>query len=306
MRPWPALLLAGTVLLAGCGPGLAGASETSTESGDDDESSSESDAGSDTDTDSDSEGEDPSGGDPCEGYDPDCGEVPEGMVCVPAGRFEMGTAEFGEETLPIRQVCLPSFHIDRTEVTSEDYAACEDAGACEPASMNASCTSHEPGRGDHPINCVTWSMAHDYCEWVGKRLPTEAEWEKAARGPKGRTHPWGEAAASCSYAVMQSPEGNHGCGTHGTSPVGTKPEGASIYGVLGMAGNVHEWCQDWVGSYDPDEIDDPQGPETGTHRIMRGGDWYSQELGVISGHRFTNFEPGDSSSTGGFRCVARP
>ncbi len=197
-----------------------------------------------------------------------------GMVRVPAGRFVMGCAvsdpECGPDEEPRHEVYLDTFDIDVTEVTAGAYRACVAAGVCpEPDTRGGdSCNWGRPGIDRHPANCIDWSDAVAYCAWAGKRLPTEAEWEKAARGTDGRIYPWGDAPPDCTRAHM------HGCAERWqTLEVGSLPAGASPYGALDMSGNVWEWVSDW---YSPDFYSGsppvaPRGPIAGSHRVRRGG-----------------------------------
>jgi len=163
------------------------------------------------------------------------------MVYVPAGEFEMGSADGSNDEKPEHRVYLDAFWIDKTEVTNAQYQRCVMAGACKESWYANDANS----AGDaQPVVGVEHYMAEAYCEWVGARLPTEAEWEKAARGTDGRSYPWGNEEATCEYAVMKDGSGN-GCGEDKTWPVGNKPLGASPYGALDMAGNVWEWVADW-------------------------------------------------------------
>ena len=173
------------------------------------------------------------------------------MVLVPAGEFWMGCSRRdsscdGDEK-PGRKVYLDAFEIDRTEGTVAQYRACVEAGRCPHPQTDEYRNWGKSGRDDHPINGVSWSDANTYCRWAGKQLPTEAQWEKAARGTDGRVYPWGDEKASCRYAVMD--DGGSGCRTFGTMPVGSKPAGASPYGALDMAGNVLEWTADWYAKH---------------------------------------------------------
>jgi len=239
-----------------------------------------------------------------------------GMVFVRAGEFTMGSNDtdptcsgcFADEQ-PIHTVTLSSYSIDQNDVTVDDYAACVSASSCSPAdgphAEFPACNAGAPDRGDHPINCVDWNQAEVYCTWVGKRLPTEAEWEKAARGSDARTYPWGEATPTCDYAVMDDPKGGGlGCGRGTTGPAGSKPAGKSPYGALDMAGNVYDWVNDW---YDPKYYSvspstNPPGPASGTKKVQRGGSWLnyyhvrSAYRGVIVGRL-----PWDDGV--GFRCA---
>lgn len=238
-------------------------------------------------------------------------EVVEGMVEVPAGAFEMGCndavdVDCGSEEYPYHTVDVPGFWIDKLEVTTAQYAACTDAGGCseaEPGNAWSSCNLGIDGREDHPINCVTWYQAVEYCAWAGKRLPTEAEWEKAARGTDGRIYPWGNDEPTCDHAVISWA----GCPQRtSTEPVGSKPLGASPYGAQDMAGNVWEWVEDWYHeTYDGAPTDGSAWvtPE-GTEKVVRGGSWsyYFLSNDLRTSHRRTDI-PQDWNGHVGIRCV---
>ncbi|MBH25697.1 MAG: hypothetical protein CMH57_14845 [Myxococcales bacterium] len=226
-----------------------------------------------------------------------------GMVMVPAGEFIMGSGRFEK---PHRKVYLDVFWIDVHEVTVDAYAACVRAGECgEPARTRTNssyCNWGYEDRGNHPINCVTWQQAVDFCEWKGRRLPTEAEWEKAARGTDGKTYPWGEEKASCSRAVMD--DGGDGCGEDRTWEVGSKPEGVSPYGAHDMAGNVWEWVSDWYDSdyYAEAPMRNPEGPPSGSYRVSRGGGWYFSGVNLRAANRGF-YAPSHAFHYLGFRCA---
>ena len=167
------------------------------------------------------------------------------MLLVPAGPFPMGADEGGQlDERPAHTVTLAAYFLDRTEVTNAAYGRCVDVKACRPHEPKSARLNHfgddRPFRGpDQPISAVRWDDARAYCAWVGKRLPTEAEWEKAARGAEGRRFPWGAAFPTKERAVFASSR---------TQPVGSHPAGAGPYGHLDLAGNVWEWVED---AYDP-------------------------------------------------------
>jgi formylglycine-generating enzyme required for sulfatase activity len=226
------------------------------------------------------------------------------MVCVPAGRFLMGSTdadgEAQDDEKPQHTVTLDAFFIDRTEVTNAQYQRCVDAGVCLVADMN----SYDPqGKPNHPVIEITWNDARIYCDWAGARLPTEAEWEKAARGTDGRIYPWGNQAPDCSLANYWGKDG--GCTGH-TMPVGSYPAGTSPYGLQDMAGNAWEWIADWYeyAYYGASPERNPTGPESGRYRIVRGGSWTqsSPRWYIRAANRATD-DPSLRSPGVGFRCV---
>ncbi|MBN1120900.1 MAG: SUMF1/EgtB/PvdO family nonheme iron enzyme [Anaerolineae bacterium] len=203
------------------------------------------------------------------------------MVYVPAGEFLMGAEYTGEpqesktergrfvvfNESPQHMVYLDAYWIDQTEVTQEMYAKCVAEGQCKEPSC-----SH--GGDDYPVICVSYIDSVDYCAWAGRQLPTEAQWEKAARGTDGRIYPWGDEPATCEYAVINDGTGSGFCGEGNTVwPVGSKPKGASPYGALDMAGNAWERVADWYATdyYEYSSLDNPTGPEVGQFRVVRGG-----------------------------------
>jgi formylglycine-generating enzyme required for sulfatase activity len=239
-----------------------------------------------------------------------CGP-PLGMVLVTGGSFEMGSIDHANAQ-PIRQVQVDAFWIDETEVTVEAYAACVDDGTCNAPRSSIDCNWMVAGRDAHPVNCVTWLEAYTYCAWVGggsRRLPTEAEWEKAARGTDARTYPWGDVPdASCSHVVMDdAAAGGAGCGNDSTMPVGSKMLGNSPYGARDMAGNTWEWVADWYsGSYDETETDNPTGPVMGTLRVTRGGSWNGTEPSYFHTTYRNAYASTVSVASVGFRCARTP
>ncbi|NPV87100.1 MAG: SUMF1/EgtB/PvdO family nonheme iron enzyme [Anaerolineae bacterium] len=226
------------------------------------------------------------------------------LVYVPAGEFAMGSEEGESDERPVHRVYLDAYWIDRTEVTNAMYAKCVQDGACdEPKSRGSATRSDYYGNSryaDYPVINVDWFMADAYCRWAGRRLPSEAEWEKAARGTDGREYPWGDGAPSCDLANYDA--GNYCVGD--TSAVGSYPEGASPYGALDMAGNVWEWVADWYDAdyYGRSPRENPPGASSGGYRVVRGGSWNHNDDYVRAACRF-RLGPSVTISNDGFRCA---
>ncbi len=232
------------------------------------------------------------------------------MVFVPAGEFSMGSNGGLANEQPLHTVALDAFWIDRTKVTVEAYAACVAHDDCLPPNadhaFDPACNYGDPERLDHPINCIDWFRAQSYCAWAGKRLPSEAEWEKASRGTEAREYPWGAQLPSCSYAVLYDEvSGKFGCGLERTAPVGSRPAGASPHGAHDMAGNVWEWVNDWYSGtyYSVSPAMNPPGPENGSARVLRGGSWLNQATTLLRAAYRNDTAPSTSSANVGFRCA---
>ena len=225
--------------------------------------------------------------------------VRDGMVRVPGGRFRMGSSNprAPANERPAHALAVPSFWIDRTEVTVGAYRACVDAGACpRPARASATCT-FDAGDPDLPVSCVHWRDADAYCRFSGKRLPAETEWEYAARGPYATSFPWG-GPASCAVAVtLVVDQSGIPCMVR-PARVGSHPAGASVFGLQDMSGNVEEWTADWyVESLGPGPA-----PRAGAAHVLRGGGWLSPP--TMS--RTTSRNWGSALEAGpnvGFRCA---
>lgn len=239
------------------------------------------------------------------------GCIPPGMILIPGGEFEMGSNIHSVDELPARQVNVDPFYIDLYEVTVADYEACVAAGQCNIPGPGAGCNWALPGVEDHPVNCVSWTDANAYCSlWAGtpiaKRLPTEAEWEKAARSDDARLYPWGdEPLPSCTHASMDEGAGG-GCGAYSTIPVGSKPLGDSPYGVHDMAGGVWDWTADWYAPYDVAETDNPTGPASGMLKVMRGGGWVTADLNWFRTSARIGQPTTNVNLNVGFRCAQDP
>ncbi|MBN2373855.1 formylglycine-generating enzyme family protein [bacterium] len=217
-----------------------------------------------------------------------------GMVLIPEGKFKMGS-DSHEEDGPVHEVYLDAFYIDRFEVTNAQYMIFLKATGNRPPT-----TWGRPGFDlpDQPVTGISWEAANDYAVWSGKRLPTEAEWEKAARGMDGRKFPWGNewSEGKCRAGGKDS--------SAGPFPVGSCPEGASPYGCHDMAGNVWEWCSDWFSTdyYGKSEYRNPEGPQDGSWHVLRGGGWDSLPDEVRSTFRRGGC-PDGGYVCAGFRCV---
>jgi formylglycine-generating enzyme required for sulfatase activity/tRNA A-37 threonylcarbamoyl transferase component Bud32 len=268
------------------------------------------------------------------------GTCPEGMAFIAGGAMFMGDRELPEpaHAQPTHKVSLSSFCLDKTEVTTGAYLDCAKIGQCERAptkvrlpgltpkelkAYSSLCNAGHEDRMDHPINCVAWSMADAFCKARKARVPTEAEWEFAARGPSQRNFPWGD--------TPPGPKHLNACGTEcakwyaealgvknqatmydasdgfpGTAPVGSFEAGASAAGVLDLAGNVWEWTADWYAPYTADAVNDPQGPKEGKLRVIRGGDFQGAAPEWARPSYRYQTEPDNYNHGIGFRCAASP
>jgi formylglycine-generating enzyme required for sulfatase activity len=233
----------------------------------------------------------------------------DGMVLsyIPAGVFLMGSEEGGENEQPVHSVTLDAFWMGQTEVTNGMYALCVAAGACErPRSGNTYTRDSDYGDATHanyPVVWVSWRRAEDYCSWAGRRLPTEAEWEYAARGGlAGATYPWGNGNPSCKQANFLN--GTFEC-VGGTSSVGSYPPNG--YGLYDMAGNVWEWVADWYDEdyYSTSPTENPHGPASGGNRVIRGGAWIFNEYFMRLAMRYAG-DPDAADNDLGFRCACSP
>lgn len=216
------------------------------------------------------------------------------MVLIPAGEFAMGST-FEDESPP-HAVFVEAFEIDKFEVTNEEFERFAVETGYETEAEQAGedyWQAYAEGKLQHPVVKVTWNDALAYCEWVGKRLSTETEWEKAARGTEGLIYPWGSEWNPTKANTKES-------GYRGTTAVGSFPEGASPYGVMDMAGNVAEWTSDWFKAYPKCDFSSPYFGEK--YRVIRGGGWFSDKDLVRTTERSCSAE-GLRNDDVGFRCA---
>jgi formylglycine-generating enzyme required for sulfatase activity len=224
------------------------------------------------------------------------------LIYIPAGKVTLGSYikvyPPGGRAYSRPVVSLNAFWISRTQVTNAMYARCVRAGACRKAIRKAiNPHYYDPKYANHPVVYVTWSDAVRYCEFTGGRLPTEAEWEKAARGNDNRIYPWNNRKHISILANVD----NH---QNTTTPVGKYPSGASPFGVLDMGGNVREWVQDWfAASYIlQSPLQNPLGPASGKLRVLKGASWHDSEKSSIIEARFAHL-PESAGNNRGFRCA---
>jgi formylglycine-generating enzyme required for sulfatase activity len=274
---------------------------------------------------------------------PVVGACPPGMKRITGGHFFMGSDEKDAEPneKPPHNVQIAPYCLDELEVTVAQYKACSDTGSCLRASKenfwtgitpaeskiyDPICNARDPvGRANHPINCVSWEQARTYCESRGARLPTEAEWELAARGSDGRIYPWGDEPPSaqllnacgkeCVAWMKKNPDPNQPIaamyeeddGFPSTAPVGSFPKGKSSWGIQDIAGNVWEWVADWYAPYDPASDKtmtvDPKGPASGTERVLRGGAWNGAKPAWVRPSWRFRVDPAFRTHGIGFRCA---
>ncbi len=265
---------------------------------------------------------------------PVAGACPKGTIAIPGGSFYMGSDDDLPMEKPAHQVTLAPYCMDEFEVTVADYKECSDAGRCKRAgttnvwdgikpeeakAFDPLCNIRDQDtKSRHPINCVDWDQADKFCHEQGKRLPTEAEWEFAARGPDGRKYPWGDddpASAhlnACGKECMawgqkngidEKPMYTVDDGFPNTAPVGSFPKGASRYGIQDVVGNVWEWVADWYAPYTKDELKDPKGPDSGEARVIRGGAWNASVPAWVRPTFRYKDAPTKRSYGIGFRCA---
>ena len=223
------------------------------------------------------------------------------MVAVPAGPFLRGSPKgFGEDNeRPQKQVTLDAFFIDKFAVRAAQYNQCVRETACtQTGRLHRFCFCRVRRKDDYPANCVDWNQAKAYCEWAGKRLPTEAEWEKAARGADGAEYPWGNERPTCKMARFKECRREVG-------PVTAFADVPSPYGAVQMAGNIWEWVSDWyVNNYYESSSDvNPTGPQVAEMKVLKGGDAYQSVWRDIRPAVRNSAVPDDLDMTIGFRCA---
>lgn len=224
------------------------------------------------------------------------------MVLVPASEFTMGSDKGDDDESPAHRVYLDTFYLDKFEVTNGRFARFVDAIQSEPP-WGFSDKDTPVTHADRPVRWVSWMDAMGYCLWAGKRLPTEAEWEKAARGTDGRIYPWGNEPPTPAHAVFGLKEG----GSDTVSPIGNRDKGRSLYGAHDLAGNLYEWVTDWYAedyyaNFAKSPAINPRGPSEGTAKVQRGGSYINNPYRLRSSFR-TKGDPTEQDSNVGFRCA---
>ncbi len=223
------------------------------------------------------------------------------MALVPAGEFSMGNSDGDSDEKPAHSVSLDAFFIDKFEVTTMRYAKfVQETNRPVPPYWNQVAQASD---GERPVVGVDWHDADAYCRHYGKRLPTEAEWEKAARGADERKYPWGNDLPMSDHARFGQSYRNP-VYKDGVAPVGSYPKGTSPFGIHDLSGNVSEWIADWFSEgFARSDLRNPKGPDVGTDKVLRGGGWYDQADRITSTKRF-HATPGFRSVDVGFRCAS--
>lgn len=252
------------------------------------------------------------------------------MIFIPGGTFKMGSTEdeiadaialcwqhynicnrwYYEREDPHHLVTLDDYWIDQTEVSNAQFRLCVETGICaEPSTCKkGEPTFDDPEKANHPVVCVAWEDAQNYCQWAGARLPTEAEWEYAFRGTAASIYPWGDEfdGSRLNYCDVNCSrlhaDGRFDDGYPLTAPVGSYPSGTSWAGVLDLGGNVSEWVADWFGDYSPDAISKPLGPKTGSEKMIKGCSWFFHPT-YCRGALRPSVSPDTRFDYIGFRCT---
>jgi formylglycine-generating enzyme required for sulfatase activity len=232
-------------------------------------------------------------------------------VPIAGGTFMMGSEDGESDEMPVHEVTVPDFEILKTEVTVAQFKPCNEETACSGDdwlhfTLNAedeSCSYGLSDRDDHPMNCIDWHGAVEYCEWAGGRLPTEAEWEYAARsGGLERIYPWGDEDPSCVYAIIA--ENGGGCGLESTAPVCSRASGNTIHGLCDMVGNVREWvADDYHPDYNGAPADGSAWVTDADERVLRGASWQEGTYERIRIAYRIGSDPENEFSAFGLRCA---
>ena len=224
------------------------------------------------------------------------------MALVPKGEFTMGSDSGDENERPAHSVNLEDYYIDLYEVTNRQFSFCLVQGPCNPPEENSSNTRSiyfgDQQYDEFPMLGLSWDQAQAYCEWRGARLPTEAEWEKAARGTDDRAYPWGDEL-SCDYANYFN------CNTKDTTTVGSYPDGTSPYGLFDMAGNVWEWVSSAYWPYPYNSDDGREYIYSQDLRVLRGGSWNDHSHALRTVNRLEEQRSAHRNDVG-FRCARSP
>ena len=220
------------------------------------------------------------------------------MVLIPAGEFTMGSEKGDDDEQPIHRVFLDTFYLDKFEVTNGRFAKFVEVIHSEPP-WGFKDKETPVLQADQSVRWVNWMDAVGYCLWAGKRLPTEAEWEKAARGTDGRVYPWGNEPPTPTQAVFGLKDGDETI-----SSIGNREKGQSPYGVHDLAGNLYEWTGDWYDEqfYTTNPTVNPRGPMEGTAKVQRGGSYTNTPYRLRSSFR-TKGDPTEHEPNVGFRCA---
>ncbi len=233
-------------------------------------------------------------------YETMVGEDAREMILVPEGVFTRGSLNGGIDEKPQQEIYLDAFFIDKYEVSVRSYEKYRKAADyVEPSVPFFQGDENILKTPEYPVVGVSWYDAVNYCRWAGKRLPTEAEWEKAARGTHGLVYPWGNEIMENRVNLAGTADG-----FEFMAPVGSFPMGRSVYGVYDMSGNVSEWVEDYYDQfyYEKSPLMNPPGPEKSRNHVFRGGSWDARSADIRSGKRFAA-TPGRKDSILGFRCA---
>jgi formylglycine-generating enzyme required for sulfatase activity len=231
------------------------------------------------------------------------------LIMIPPGKFSRGNPakqEGADDEQPMRKIYLGAYFIGKYEVTNKQFAGFVKSSGYKPQGTWK--VLYKPEMDDYPVSAVTYEDAQFYCAWAGLRLPTEAEWEKAARGSDDRIYPWGNQwdSRKCNNRnipmISAMAEMYHG---RGSLPVGTFPKGASPYGCMDMAGNVWEWCADWYNNhyYADSPCFNPFGPDGGEERVLRGGSWSYSDPDFFRCSKRHSYVSAGCGGSFGFRCA---